>query len=193
MATTRRSRCSSSSRRACPAARFCSSTNTSQPTAAARQATTITLMTTHPFRTATGLPWFLLVPLRTLRTDRESGAGQSNSGTVPRSPSPPRAPVLPPRQHPSLHQSLCPPVRPRCPLPPVLPRCPLPQHHRRLRLLLPSMATDAAPGAFLGAAILRTNLRAIGAMRMQANAKAVAAECGSPPLRRPPLPPGHLL
>ena len=230
MATTRRSRCSSSSRRACPAARFCSSTNTSQPTgkletaetecnrcfapygdgssfpiilsyvfmlahtllshtyiittAAARQATTITLMTTHPFRTATGLPWCPYVPLPTLRTDRETRVGQSNSGIVPRSPFPPRARALPPHQHPSQHQSLCPPMRPRWPLP---------QQHLRLRLRLPSMATDAAPGVFLGVVILQTNLKMIGAMRMQANAKGPAVECGFPRLRRLHLPPGHLL
>lgn len=153
-------------------------------TAAARQATTITLMTTHPFRTATGLPWCPYVPLPTLRTDRETRVGQSNSGIVPRSPFPPRARALPPHQHPSQHQSLCPPMRPRWPLP---------QQHLRLRLRLPSMATDAAPGVFLGVVILQTNLKMIGAMRMQANAKGPAVECGFPRLRRLHLPPGHLL
>ena len=55
------------------------------------------------------------------------------------------------------------------------------------------MATDAAPGVFLGVVILQTNLKMIGAMRMQANAKGPAVECGFPRLRRLHLPPGHLL
>ena len=59
MATTRRSRCSSSSRRACPAARFCSSTNTSQPTGKLETAETECNRCFAPYGDASSFPIIL--------------------------------------------------------------------------------------------------------------------------------------